>query len=213
MARNLEFCTDEFYHICNRGVDKRNIFLDKFDFDRFIEGMDLFNRIESIGSIYENSFIKHPAIVLPTQRLVSFIAYCINPNHYHFLLEQLVDNGIERFMHRISGYSRYFNHKYKRSGALFQGAFKAVRIDDNDYLLHVSAYINLNHLVHGLGYGVSKSSWEEYLNPGISEFCKKDLILDQFKNIDDYKKYAEESVEETIISRKEDKDLDEILLD
>lgn len=67
-------------------------------------------------------------------------------------------------MHRLcTGFSKYFNGKHQRSGALFQGPFKAVHVDINEYLLHVSAYVNLNNRVHRLGRSASKSSWEEYL--------------------------------------------------
>jgi len=60
-------------------------------------------------------------------------------------------------MKRVSGgYSYYFNKRHQRSGTLFQGPFKAKHINDNNYLLHLSGYINLNNKVHGLGDQVTK---------------------------------------------------------
>ena len=128
-----------------------------------------------------------------------------NPNHYHFILEQVVDSGIEKFMQRLgTGYTKFFNHKHKRSGTLFQGKFKAVLIDSNEFLLHVSAYVNLNDKVHQLRSLNSKSSWDEYIKNNYNNynFCKKDVILDQFNNREEYKKFAEESLKD-IIERKE----------
>ena len=105
-------------------------------------------------------------------------------------------------MHRIgTGYTKYFNKKYGRSGVLFQGAFKAIPVDSNEYLLHLSAYINLNNKVHQLGSSASKLSWEEYIS-GIDGFCEKGIILDQFKNATDYRKFAEASLKD-IIERKD----------
>jgi len=73
----------------------------------------------------------------------------LNQNHYHFILEPLVDDGIQKFMHKLStGYTNYFNEKYKRNGSLFQGKYKAVHINSDEYLLHLSVYVNLNYKVH-----------------------------------------------------------------
>ena len=204
--RKVPFENGEFYHVYNRGVDKRNIFSDQNDITRFLQSMDEFNTLEPIGSIYENSFVKNQ-LGNPTSKLVNFICYCINPNHFHFILEQVADNGISNFMKRMSGgYAKYFNEKYKRSGALFQGRFKAIHIDSNPYLLHVSAYVNLNDRVHTypLGNPTSKlvrSSWDEYTTKGSENFCKKDIILGQFEDPKEYNQFARESLQGIIERR------------
>ena len=97
----------------------------------------------------------------------------------------------------------YFNEKYDRSGALFQGRFKAAHVYTNEYLLHVSAYVNLNYRVHQLGGSTSKSSWEEYVGDvdGVN-FCKKSIILEQFENKEAYKTYAEDALG-TMLDRKQ----------
>ena len=210
--RKIKFIEEEFYHIFNKGVDKRIIFQDHDDINRFFQSMKEFNVLEPIGSIYENSFNKKLGnpVTKSKQKLVNFICYCLNPNHYHFILEPLVENGIEKFMQRIgTGFTRYFNNKYKRSGVLFQGPFKAVHINTNEQLLHTSIYINLNYKVHQLGNGVTKlvkSSWGEYTNEKYGDInnliCKKDIILKQFKNNTDYKKFAESSLKDILIRRK-----------
>jgi len=91
--RKIKFANGEFYHVFNRGVDKRKIFGSKFDVDRFLQSMDEFNTVNPIGSLYENSFLS-PEIKTKrkSKRLVNFIAYCLNPNHYHLILGQLKDN-------------------------------------------------------------------------------------------------------------------------
>ena len=148
--RKVQFVAGEYYHIYNRGVDKRSIVCDHYDANRFVQCLDVFNDTELTGSLYELSFAVNKK--KSKKKLVNIIAYCLNPNHFHLILEQVSPNGISKFMHRISGgYSWYFNNKYKRKGALFQGVFKAKHIADNDYLLHLSAYINLNGRVHKLG--------------------------------------------------------------
>ncbi len=217
--RTTPFVEGEFYHVYNRGVDKRNIFSDEMDVQRFFQSMEEFNVVEPIGSIYENSFIKDSddnqlGSSTPKLQLVNFIAYCLNQNHYHFILEQVADKGVEKFMHRLgTGYTNYFNKSNKRSGALFQGKFKAVHIDSNEQLLHVSAYVNLNDKVHQLGSSTpklmkSRSSWEEYVNPDSkNSFCNKEIVLGQFKNTKEYQKFAESSLQDIIKRKIELKDL------
>lgn len=209
--RKTQFTNNEHYHILNRGVDKREIFSDYEDLTRFLQSMDEFNTIEPIGSLFENFYRKDKKE--KQKKLVDFICYCLNLNHYHFILEQITDNGIEKFMHRLGvGYTMFFNKKYDRSGSLFQGGYKAIHINSNEYLLHLSAYVNLNNRVHRLGDSVSKfkskSSWGEYEN-NFDGFCKKDIILGQFKNTLEYKEFAENSLE-SILERKE---LEKILLE
>jgi len=210
--RKLKFITGEYYHIFNRGVDKRIVFQDKKDLERFLKSMEEFNTINPIGSIYEHSRLKNKFgnLVSKKTKLVNFICYCLNPNHYHFILEQLVDGGIEKFMHRLGvGYTNYFNKRYNRSGALFQGTFKAIHISSNEYLLHLSAYVNLNDKVHNFGNLVSKkSSWEEYVG-NKDGFCKKDIILNQFNSISEYRNFSKVSLE--II--KERKEMEKLLLE
>ena len=221
--RKIPFVTGEFYHIYNRGVDKRNLFVDKYDFERFLQSMSEFNVLEPIGSIYENSRIKSKSLDLSKfqsehkiTKLVNFIAYCVNPNHYHFLLEQVVDKGIEKFMQRLgNGYTKYFNNKHERVGSLFQGVFKSININSNEYLLHLSAYVNLNAQVHKFGHEVSKfskSSFDEYLRKNSENFCNKDIILDQYQDFSEYGKFAVGSLRD-ILNRREEKEIKEMLLE
>lgn len=236
-TRKTPFVEGEFYHIYNRGVDKREIFSDVADLTRFFRSMEEFNTLEPIGSIYENSFAKNTQASsifshstqfghrmsksggIINLKLVNFICYCLNPNHFHFILEQVYERGIEKFMQRLgNGYTKYFNNKHKRSGVLFQGGFKSIHIDSNEYLLHLSTYVNLNDRVHQLGHPMSKlvrsrSSFGEYLGKNTENFCKKDIILDQFDDVVEYKTFAESSLQDIIERKSLKKELEELLLE
>ncbi len=192
--------TGQFYHVYNRGVDKRSIFSSKEDLDRFFESINEFNVIEPIGSIFQKkSADKNFRCPTPqSEKLVNIVCYCVNPNHFHFILEEITEGGISEFMKRLGGgYTNYFNDKYDRSGSLFQGRFKSAHINNDAYLLHLSVYVNLNDKVHRLfetsdiSKVLVKSSWDEYIGKNNDNLCSKDMILERFNNIDEYKKMAE----------------------
>lgn len=170
-----------------------------FDLMRFLQSMQEFNTKEPIGSIYINSF-KNEELRSSTpklEKIVDFVCYCLNQNHFHILIKQIADGGIIKFMHRLgTGYTNYFNGKNKTSGALFQGRYKAIHVDTNEYLLYLSAYINLNYKVHQLRSStpkLCKSSWEEYTNV-MNGFCNKKIIMSQFNSAANYKDFAEEAL-------------------
>lgn len=214
------FVIGQYYHIYNRGTDKRIIFMDKFDLERFLQSMEEFNSVEPIGSIYENRFKKDNKLGAPSAKLVDIICYSLSPNHFHFILSPLVENGIEKFMQKLgSGYTMHFNEKYERSGVLFQGRYKSILIKTDDYLIYLSAYINLNNKIH---FSVNeknnsqnfeknknkqlfyKSSWEEFLGENKESLCNKSIVLDRYKNIEEYKEFAE-SVAQRVIEKRIDK--------
>ena len=181
--RKVPFLNDQYYHIYNRGVDKRNIFANYKDIERFMESVIAFNDIVPVESIARKRIKKQQTeqsrrCLTPTgrQSLVEIIAFALNPNHFHFLLKQVSDGGISEFMKRLSGgYTNFFNAKYNRSGSLFQGKFKDAHIKSDSQLRYMSVYLNLNDRVHQkteiLGRetpkGLMKSSWEEYLRAKI----------------------------------------------
>lgn len=217
--RKVKFVNNEFYHIYNRGADKRDVFLDSYDLLRFLQSMEEFNNIDPIGSIYEQSFKKNDQLGGATakKKLVEFIAFCLNKNHYHFILQQLSENGISEFMRRLGcGYTWYFNSKNERSGVLFQGRFKSKHINTNEYLLYLSAYVNLNDKVHNFGNELggrtakfkSLSSWDEYTKENYEKYiCKKDIVLKQFKSKEHYNLFANESLKSILEKRSSVNDL------
>jgi len=144
-TRTISFSEGEFYHVYNRGTDKRTIYESDPDYKRFQELLFLSNTADSISvrnlkrkykTIYEHSQGNH---------LVSVGAYCLMPNHFHILLTPLVEGGVSLFMNKLTtGYSMYFNQKYQRSGRLFEGSFKAKHVSEDVYLKYLFAYIHLN---------------------------------------------------------------------
>ncbi len=203
--RKHTFEVGEYYHVYNRGVDKKEIVCDEKDLSRFIQSIIEFNSEKNIGSIFENTFRKNSKTLLGSKapKLVSIVAYCVNPNHFHLILSPLVEGGIEKFMQKIGGYPKYFNEKYKRSGALFQGKFKSKHVSDNTYLLHLSTYVNMNNRdKYGKqAFEFSMSSLEEYTQK-IGGICDTSIVLEQFSGNNAYKKFAIESWEDTL-ARKE----------
>lgn len=219
--RKIKFETKEFYHIYNRGVDKRNIFMNAGDLKRFLFCMSIFNTREPIGSVYEYSReeLKFGSSAPKKRKLVNFIAYCLNQNHYHFILEPLVNDGIQKFMHKLStGYTNYFNEKYKRSGSLFQGKYKAIHINSNEYLLHLSVYVNCNFKVHkNLNKkwmeNLAISSLEEYTGKIQKQLCTKDIILGQFRSNKEYGSFCKDVLPEISRRKEEEKEFKYILLE
>lgn len=151
-----KFLQGKIYHVFNRGVEKRDIFLSDGDRWRFLQGMYLFND-ESVTTnlLYRlekekgkmhfgilRDYMKKEGI--ERKPLVRIMADCLKSNHFHFLLEELRSNGISRFMHKLgTGYVKFFNTKYERVGGLFQGRFKAVEIKKDEQLHYIIAYINV----------------------------------------------------------------------
>ena len=157
--KNPIFANDEIYHIYNRGVEKRIIFLDKKDHFRFVHDLFEFNdEAPALNMTYyfntrtKTMDIRCPYIPKrnekkPRKLLVKILAWSLMPNHYHLFVQQVQDNGITRFMQKIGiGYAKYFNEKYERSGHLFQGRFRAVHIDNEAHFLHLPFYIHCNPL-------------------------------------------------------------------
>lgn len=214
-TRRIVLANNQIYHIYNRGVDKRDISCNSKDSDRFIRDMLAFNTGQPIR-LRDNRY------TLQTQQkdsldifsyddpLVEIIAYCLNPNHFHLMLRQMSDGGISEFMKRLSGgYTWWFNDKYKRSGSLFQGRFKSEHVNSDSYLLRLSVYVNLNFRVHGYEKDISnriRSSWSEFVGDSLREMCAKDIILDLFGTKKEYKQFAEQSVKESIMKKKIEKE-------
>lgn len=145
--RKVQFVKGEFYHIYNRGTDKRVLFRDKTDHQRFLKLLYLSNSVSSINVRNILRKDSEPYTFARGAPLVSIGTYCLMPNHFHILLTPCVDNGVSKFMQKLStGYSMYFNKRYNRTGTLFEGAFKSKWSDHDTYLKYLYAYIHLNPL-------------------------------------------------------------------
>lgn len=144
----------EFIHVLNRGVDKRKIFLDKQDHLRFIHDLFEFNDQDSADTASYAfrrktpiSDVGRPKIRKQRKLLVDIVAFCLMPNHYHLLITPKIENGVAFFMKKLNGgYSKYFNTRYERSGALFQGKYKRIIIENEAHFIHLPYYIHFNPL-------------------------------------------------------------------
>jgi len=143
MNRETPFAIGEYYHLYNRGVDKRQVFLTKEDHDRF---MRLLYVSQGVNPIVLKTYQGHTLKSIPIgERMVAIGAYVLMLNHFHILVKETTENGITEFMRKLTtGYTMYFNKKNKRSGALFQGTFKAQHVNYDEYLKYLYAYIHLN---------------------------------------------------------------------
>lgn len=143
--RKITFAEKEFYHLYNRGVEKRRIFTSKADYDRFLALLFLCNGRIAVDLKLQGRTLHEVQNVEKGESIVDISCYCLMPNHYHLLVREKTKNGISNFMQKLqTGYTMYFNKRYERSGALLQGTFKAEHADEDRYLSYLSAYIHLN---------------------------------------------------------------------
>lgn len=195
----MSFANGEYYHLFNRGSDKRDIFLQPRDYKRF---QQTFYYYHLVGPKPRFSvFTKSKLFTLNTNsqnKLVEILCYCLMPNHFHFLVRQLKENGVSIFMGQLANsYTKYFNTKYKRVGPLLQGSYKAVRIETDEQLVHVSRYIHLNPLVSGMVKNLSIYPWSSYASY-ISEestLCSTKEILSFFAAENSYQQFLEEQID------------------
>ena len=197
--RKQPISTGEYYHIYNRGVDKRDVFSDKLDVRRFIESVCEFNKIVGIGSLtnLRKTQIESKPLSEP---LVAIVAYCFNPNHFHFILKQLVDGGIAKFMQKLQGgYTYYFNVRNARTGSLFQGTFKSRLINNENYFKKMLGYVNNNNEIHDIPKSktnlVFSSNYEyESNNFKIVSKAEGERILGIFNGSKNFLKHCKEIV-------------------
>lgn len=209
------FENGNFYHVFNRGVEKRNIFMDKSDYYRFIHDLYEFNDKNMVVNVVYHTDKNYGSPTSenrkPRELLVEIICYCLMPNHYHLLLRQRIDNGVSKFLQKLGvGYTHYFNQRHKRSGVLFQGKTKVVFVKNDAQFTHLSRYIHLNPVElieskwkeHGINNWkkakekLEKYRWSSYLDyiskRNFPSLINKKPILDYFDNKEKYKKFIEE---------------------
>lgn len=173
MSRNINFAPGEYYHIYNRGTDKRKIFLKKYDYDRFLALLYLANSNEHIDLKRQGSTLSEASSINKGKKLVEICAYCLMPNHFHLIVKEVDDNGISRFMQKLTtAYTMYFNKANNRSGSLFQGRFKAQHANEDNYLSYLISYIHLNPIT------LTDKSWKE---KGIQDSKWAETFLDNYK--------------------------------
>jgi putative transposase len=180
-SRKQVFTTGEFYHIYNRSVAKTPIFSSQKSTAVFLDCLQYYRYKDTPVkfSIYRRK--KDTFSLKGSKTIVSILAFCLMPNHFHLLLRQNDENGILSFVKKISNsFAHYYSQRYESSGHVFQGNFKASYIEDDEQLLHVSRYIHLNPYTSFLVDDPKKfqsSSLSAYLLPNSSEIVDTSIIL------------------------------------
>jgi len=206
------YVRDGVYHIYNRGVEKRQIFIDERDYNTFLYYLRSY-----LLPINEQD--KPPSNIRYLQNFtlhneIEMLAYVLMPNHFHLLIKQKTERAIVEYMKRLSnGYVEYFNKRYERTGALFQGCYKAVLITEDNYFLHLTRYLHLNPLelfdntkdtfVKLQNY--LYSSYLDYIGKRNSHWLNKNMIMEYFKNAQDKLSFSsyQEFVEQYAIESRE----------
>jgi len=200
--RKTVFANDEIYHLLNRGINRFPIFTSPKEYQRFTDLLNYY-RFEKpqISFSYYSRLAKEDKNKFFTslensKKLVEIYAYCLMPSHFHLLMKQVQTNGIKNILSRVeNAYVRYFNLKHERLGPLFESMFKAIRIEDEEQLLHVSRYIHLNP---STSYEVEidklpKYPWSslpQYLSENSSTFINMDLILNLIGSPNKYQNFV-----------------------
>lgn len=191
--RIIPFVNGEFYHLYTRGVEKQQTFSDRRDYSHFVEAL-FYYQIQNPKPRFSTHRRSKVFPIDTSKKIAEIICYCLMPNHFHLLVKQLQDGGIPELMRKLLlSTTKYRNTKYNRKGSLFQVPFKAVLIESEEQLLHVSRYIHLNPLVSLLTKDLKLYPWSSYLdyqglnnNPAL----KKEEILNFFKSPKDYEKFV-----------------------
>jgi putative transposase len=193
---------DEYYHVFNRAITGLTIFPNSGYYHRFI---NTFKYYQVTGSKPRFSFYlrlpetqkKQVLANLNSDCLVDILSYCLMPNHFHFLFRQLSEDGVSDFIGLVANsFTRYFNTRNHRVGAIFQGRFKAVRIESEEQLIHVSRYIHLNPYSSGLVQKPSElenysySSFPDFIHPESHHNMKNNLVLQILRSPEKYKEFV-----------------------
>lgn len=217
--RKKPLVNNEYYHIYNRGVDKREVFSDDRDYVRFLLSVDLLNDEKDGLMIMWRDYqrcVKNPKVAdflklnfRKRERLVDIVSYCLMSNHYHFVLKQNVEKGIERFLQKLgTSYTKYFNKKYHRNGSLFQGTFKSSYISSTGLLLRMAVYASCNSEIHkvSLAKNYPWCSFAVHSGRQKSDIVNDGFLSEHFKSGKDFEEYAKENILD-FQERKQDQDL------
>ena len=169
------------YHIYNRGVEGREIFLDEQDHRVFLD------YLKRYLTDYEKQSKERPSTTVQRKKMslagdVVLMAYCLMPNHIHLLVSQRSKLGIAKLMQRVgTKYGMYFNRRYERKGPLWEGVYKAVLVENEEQLLHVSRYIHLNPVKmarkrYGLVETVTANKPDEYPYSSYRKYLGKEQV-------------------------------------
>ncbi len=198
-----------YYHVYNRGVEKRLIFLDNQDCHVFLRYIKLYLSSEStVRKMGESESKIRRFSALNLEKDVELLCFALMPNHFHLLLKNKTKKGIRTFMQRLTtAYVMYFNKKYKRVGPLFQNIYKASPVLHDSYMLHLSRYIHNNSLKlksNKIKFG-DYCSYQYYVGNRMAEWLKTEMIFEYFNSsvkpgnpIESYKAFVEMDISDSI---------------
>lgn len=199
----------EYVHIYNRGMQKQPIFETDSDRFRFLflaltfQGEHVIKNVSrELKESVLNSILHIDADLIKEvlkNRMVEVVNFCLMPNHFHFLLRELKDKGIAKYMQRLLiAYTKYFNKRHNKSGHLFQGSYKSVHVGNDEQLMYLSAYIHKNPSeIRGWNGKEDRFPWSSYpdcLNPNrFGNLLVTDIITERFienKGMGTYREYV-----------------------
>ena len=206
-----------FYHVYNRGVEKRKIFLDEQDYKVFLSYLKLYltskddsiieiKKREDISDDNKNDKISKLMALKNYLNKIELLSYVLMPNHFHLEIRQKNKSDMEDFMRSlVTKYSKYFNKRYDRVGPLFQGRYSAVLITNERYLLHLGRYIHLNPQEIINNQSLSSYPWSSYpiyINDLSVNWLNKNYFLSDFEknkgfSFNSYQGFVEGYREET----------------
>jgi REP element-mobilizing transposase RayT len=170
--REVVFLPGQYYHIYNRGANREAIFRSAENY-RF-----LLRRVKEQASL----------------RKITIIAYCLMPNHYHFLLRQETEEPVSSFVQAVfNSYTKAYNQRYGRTGTLFEERFKAIAVEKSEYLILLCRYIHYNPVGAGLAKHPAEWQFSNYLEwVGQREGSLVDLefVKENFPQHDEYEQFV-----------------------
>ncbi len=179
-----EYVPESYYHIYTRGANKQRIFIEASDYSYFIY---LFDRYLS-----GEKKLSKTGVIYPTYKdEVELISFCLMTNHIHmFIYQHENPESLRKLMSSLmTSYSKYFNAKYRRVGSVFESRYKAKRIDNDSYLMHVSRYIHMNPR-RWMSY--RQSSLKYIHNVKVPKWLNPEIITSEFKTRQSYIVYLED---------------------
>lgn len=202
----------QYYHLYNRGVDKRIVFFDDTDRQRFFDAVRLARLSNSPKLSWLKKQIKigniSPADLKGLEEnygppLLDIVAYSLMPNHFHFQVKELIENGVSKFFRKLgTSYVMYFNIRYERTGRLFGSQYKSVLIETDEQLIHLSRYIHTNPLNSSkINISLEQlktnpwTSLPDYLGIRKQSFCDPAEVMAFFNSPDDYWKFLKGNID------------------
>lgn len=191
-----------FYHVFNKSISNYGIFKNEDNSQRFLETLDYYNNSNekkkfSLAIRDKDYKYKNLILNLFEKSIIKCLSYCVMPDHYHLLIKVLQDNILSKYINDIeNSFTRYFNIKYNRKGPLWQSDFRAVMINNNEQLLHISRYIHLNPTTSGLVEKPEDWQFSSYKDIISHKYLLKNVLTEfSISNSNFYKRFVENNID------------------